>query len=178
MKKTTLSGILFILVTLPSVAQQDPQFSQYMFNTIYFNPAFAGVDGVTRFTGLFRSQWTGYQPSSGGGGAPTTEMVSMTTPIYKLHSGFGAYISNDKLGPQNNLEAQASYAYHLGFKDSKLSFGVRAGMYAQSINTNLYQPIDANDPLILPRGTVSQVRPDLAAGVYFRKGKVLRRFEF
>jgi type IX secretion system PorP/SprF family membrane protein len=170
-KKSILSGILVALVTLPLAAQQDPQFSQYMFNTIYFNPGFAGVDGVTRFSGVFRSQWTGYQPTSYGGGAPTTEMISMTTPIYKLNSGFGAYISNDKLGPQNNLEAQASYAYHLGFKDSKLSFGVRAGMYAQSINTHLYQAIDPGDPLIRDQGTISQVRPDLAAGIYFRKEK-------
>jgi type IX secretion system PorP/SprF family membrane protein len=172
LKRITLLGALITLVTMRSFAQQDPQFSQYMFNTLYFNPAFAGVDGVTRFTGAFRSQWTGYQPTNYGGGAPTTEMISMTTPIYKLNSGFGAYISNDKLGPQNNLEAQASYAYHLGFKDSKLSFGVRAGMFSQSLNFDLYKYIDQGDPLLSGRsGTISQVRPDLAAGVFYRKEK-------
>jgi type IX secretion system PorP/SprF family membrane protein len=170
-KKFTLLGISFTLLALRLSAQQDPQFSQYMFNTIYFNPAFAGVDGVTRLSGTFRSQWTGYQPTVGGGGAPTTEMISMTTPIYKLNSGFGAYILNDKLGPQNNLEAQASYAYHLGFKDSKLSFGLRVGMFAQSLNTGLYRAIDQGDPLIPDQGTISQVRPDMAAGVYYRKEK-------
>ena len=79
------------------------------------------------FTAIHRSQWLGYQSSFGDGGAPTTQMVSFNTPIYKLRSGFGAYIVNDKLGPQNNLEAQAMYAYHLGIKETKLSFGVKAG---------------------------------------------------
>jgi type IX secretion system PorP/SprF family membrane protein len=170
-RKIIFGGLLFMLATTCSFAQQDPQFSQYMFNNIYFNPAFSGVDGVTRFSGIFRSQWTGYQPSNGGGTAPTTEMISMTAPIYKLNSGFGGYIANDHLGPQNNLEAQASYAYHLGFKDSKLSFGIRAGFISQSINFDLYKFTDQGDPLLSPKGTQSQVKPDLAAGVFYRKEK-------
>jgi type IX secretion system PorP/SprF family membrane protein len=151
-------------------AQQDPQFTQYMFNTLYYNPGFAGVDGVTKLTAIHRSQWTGYQPTVGGGGAPITQIVSMTAPLFKINSGFGAYILNDKLGPQNNLEAQASYAYHLGIKESKLSFGLRAGLYSQTIDFDQYTPTDTRDPL-LKEGKDSQVRPDLAIGVFFRKEK-------
>jgi len=142
-----------------------------MFNTLYYNPGFAGVDGLTKFTAIHRSQWLGYQPSFGGGGAPTTQILSMTAPIYKLNSGFGAYIVNDKLGPQNNLEAQASYAYHLGVKDSKISFGIRAGIYSQTVNFGQYRATDPNDPLLRSSGKESQIRPDLAAGVFFRKEK-------
>ncbi|MEK6780875.1 MAG: type IX secretion system membrane protein PorP/SprF [Bacteroidota bacterium] len=166
--------IIILFFVLPAgnlLAQQDPQFSQYMFNTLYFNPGFAGVDGVTKLTAIHRSQWLGYQPTLGGGGAPTTQIISMTTPLFKINSGFGAYVLNDKLGPQNNLEAQASYAYHLGIKDSKLSFGLRAGLYSQTIDFNQYRATDPSDPLLNATGKESQIRPDLAMGVFFRKEK-------
>ncbi len=168
MKKVIIIAFL-MLPALGLLAQQDPQFTHYMFNTLYFNPGFAGVDGVTKLTAIHRSQWLGYKPTYGDGGAPTTQIVSMSTPLFKINSGFGAYIVNDKLGPQNNLEAQASYAYHLGIKESKLSFGVRAGLYSQSFNVGLYRPADPNDDAIPPGQ--SQVRPDLAMGIFFRKEK-------
>lgn len=167
-----------MLPALGLLAQQDPQFSQYMFNTLYFNPGFAGVDGVTKLTAIHRSQWLGYQPSFGGGGAPTTQIISMTTPLFKINSGFGAYIVNDKLGPQNNLEAQASYAYHLGIKESKLSFGLRAGLYSQTINFNQYRATNPDDPLLDGRGKESQVRPDVAMGIFFRKEKYYAGISF
>jgi type IX secretion system PorP/SprF family membrane protein len=151
-------------------AQQDPLFTQYMFNNLYMTPAFAGVDGVTRFTAIHRSQWTGYQSSFGDGGAPSTQMLSFNTPINKLRSGAGVYILNDKLGPLNNMEAQVSYAYHLGIKESKLSFGIKAGIYSQSINGTYYRYIDENDHLIV-NGKESQIRPDLGVGVFYRSEK-------
>ena len=171
-KKALFVSVIVVICSVRSWAQQDPQFTHYMFNTLYYNPGFAGVEGVTKLTAIHRSQWLGYTPTSGGGGAPTTQLISMTAPIFKLNSGFGAYIVNDKLGAQNNLEAQASYAYHLGIKNSKLSLGVRAGMYSQTINYDLYRKIDPNDPLLKDKtGSESQIRPDVAIGVYWRKEK-------
>src|SRR4028119_151456 len=125
MLKRTFYTFLLSLASAVAFAQQDALFTQYMFNNLYMTPAFAGVDGVTRLTAIHRSQWLGYQSSFGDGGAPTTQMISFNAPIYKLRSGFGAYVMDDKLGPQNNLEAQAMYAYHLGIKESKLSIGIR-----------------------------------------------------
>jgi type IX secretion system PorP/SprF family membrane protein len=142
-----------------------------MFNTLYYNPAFAGVEGVTKFTAMHRSQWLGYAPTVGSGTAPTTEIVSFTAPMFKVNSGIGAYIVNDRLGPISNLEAQVSYAYHLAVKDGKLSLGLRTGMYSQSVNFDLYNPIDRKDPLLQQGGVISQQRLDLAAGAYFRKEK-------
>jgi type IX secretion system PorP/SprF family membrane protein len=170
-KKTFL--LFFIVGSFQTIlyGQQDPQFTHYMFNTLYFNPGYAGVEGVTKFTAIHRSQWLGYEPTYGSGGAPTTQIVSFTTPVYKLKSGFGAYIINDRLGPQNNLEAQASYAYHLPLKNGKLSFGMKAGLYSQTINFNLYRPIDPNDPILKSSGKDSQVRPDLAVGAFLQREK-------
>lgn len=153
------------------LAQQDAQFSQYMFNNLYLTPAYAGVDGVTRLTAFHRSQWLGYQSSFNDGGAPETQMISFNTPIYKIKSGFGAYVLNDRLGPQNNLEVQASYAYHLGIKESKLTFGLRAGMYSMTLDYDKYRAIDPEDPLLSKDGKESQIRPDLAFGMFYRSEK-------
>jgi type IX secretion system PorP/SprF family membrane protein len=143
-----------------------------MFNNLYLSPAFAGVDGVTRLTAFHRSQWVGYQSSFDDGGAPTTQMVSFNTPIFKLRSGFGGYIMNDQLGPQNNLEVQASYAYHLGIKESKLSFGIRLGMYSQTLDYNMYRYIHPGDELLKDKeGKESQVKPDMAVGIFYRSEK-------
>jgi len=170
MLKRTFYTLVLALAGITVHAQQDAQFSQYMFNNLFLTPAYAGVDGVTQLTAIHRSQWQGYQSSFGDGGAPTTQMVSMNAPIHKLHSGFGAYILNDKLGPQNNLEAQASYAYHLGIKDSKLSFGVKLGIYSMSINGQYYRFVNDGDPLI-NTGRVSQILPDLGVGLFYRAEK-------
>ena len=177
LKKVIRFVSLFMLMAWQSFAQQDPQFTQYMFNTLYYNPGYAGVEGVTKLTAIHRSQWLGYQPTTGGGGAPTTQIISLTTPIFKLNSGAGLYVVNDRLGPQTNQEVQASYAYHLGIKDGKLSLGVRAGVFSQTINASLYRALQNPDPA-LPSGNSSQIRPDLAVRRLLPQGKILRRNKF
>lgn len=170
MLKRTFYTVILSLTGTVLFAQQDPIFTQYMFNNLYLTPAHAGVDGVTRFSAIHRSQWIGYQSSFGDGGAPMTQMITFNTPIYRLKSGAGLYVLNDRLGPVNNLEAQVSYAYHLGIKESKLSFGIKAGIYSQSINGDKYRPIQKDDPLIIS-GKESQIRPDLGVGVFYRSEK-------
>jgi type IX secretion system PorP/SprF family membrane protein len=166
--------IIFCLLLLTSAgklfAQQDAQLSQYMYNGIYITPAAAGAEGVTRFTALHRSQWLGYESSAGGNGAPTSQLVSFTAPIHKINSGFGSYILHDKLGNLNNLHIQAMYAYHLGIGESKLSFGIKLGAVAQTVNGNEYEFIHENDPNII-EGKETQVRPDIGMGIMYRTEK-------
>lgn len=161
-----------MLGTFNGWAQQDPQFSQYMFNTFYYNPAFAGTEGNTKITGLYRSQWLGYSPTYGDGGAPVTQILSVHTPVPKLKGGIGGYLVNDKLGPLSNFEAQFSYAYYTKIKDAKLSIGLRAGIFSQKVNFDLYRATDQNDPLLAGKsGKESQLRPDFAIGALYRKEK-------
>lgn len=154
-----------------SWAQQDPQFTQYMFNNFYFNPAFAGLDGVTKITAVHRSQWLGYSPTFGDGGAPTTQLVSAHTPMPFLKGGVGGYFVYDNLGPVTNMEIQASYAYYIPVSNGRLSLGVRAGMISQKIDFDKFRAIDPNDPLLGRKGTETQMRPDFAFGAAFRKEK-------
>lgn len=172
MLQRTFYTLAIVVSGVSAHAQQDPQFTQYMFNSIYVTPAFAGVEGVTQLTAIHRSQWLGYESSFNDGGAPTTQLISFTSPIYKLKSGFGVYAINDKLGPQNNIEAHAMYAYHLGLKNSKLSFGVKVGFYSQAINYDQYRAIHPDDPLLSGKeGKESQIRPDVGFGLFYRAEK-------
>lgn len=158
-----------LLCTSAVYGQQDPQFSQYMFNTLYYNPATAGVTGLSTLTAIHRSQYAGYQATLDDGGAPNTQLVSFSAPLLRINSGVGLYIVNDRLGNLNNLEAQVSYAYHLPVNEGKLSFGVRLGIYSQSIDDDEYRWIDPGDPLNAFGGD-SQTRPDLAMGVHYQSG--------
>lgn len=161
---------LSVLVSDRVSAQQDPQFTQYMFNQLYYNPGFAGVEGATRFNLLHRAQWAGYKSTFDGGGAPVTSTINFNTPIYKLQSGAGFEIINDNLGPSNSLYARGSYAYHLNVKESKLSFGLNFGIISRSINFDQYRWADPDDPYRL-EGKETQVQPNLGLGVYFRNKK-------
>ena len=162
---------LFFLITSSVSAQQDPEFTQFMFNKMYYNPAYAGVEGVTQFNLFVRSKWTGYSSTfDGAGGAPSTQLLTVNSPIYKIRSGFGAYLINDNLGNLNNLSFQGSYAYHIAIKEGKLSLGVNAGFFSQSIDFNKYRPSDKDDPII-KGGKETQVRFDMGAGAYYQAKK-------
>ncbi|TRX53657.1 type IX secretion system membrane protein PorP/SprF [Fulvivirga sp. M361] len=164
----TCIGVLFFCFS--ARAQQDAPFTYHMKNMLFYHPGFSGTEGITQITALYRNQWAGYQPTFDDGGAPTTQLISVTTPVYRLRSGFGAFIVNDTQGPQSNLQVQASYAYHLGIKNSKLSFGIRAGVFSQSFDFDLYRAINPEDPVI-QTGKDSQIRPDMALGLFFRSEK-------
>jgi type IX secretion system PorP/SprF family membrane protein len=163
---------LFFIVSTTVKAQQDPEFTQFMFNKMYYNPAYAGVRGVTEFNLLIRSKWTGYSSTfDGAGGAPNTQVFTMNSPIYTLKSGFGAYLINDNLGNLNNLSFMGAYAYHFAIKDAKLSLGVNAGFFSQSIDFSKYRPSDPSDPLI-GSGKDTQVKFDMGVGAFYQAKKL------
>ena len=171
-------GIISILLFMSGLVvhgQQDPQFSQYMLNEIYYNPGFAGIPGAANFSAMHRTQWLGYESTFDGAGNPQTQLISANVPLFKINSGAGFYAINDRIGALNNLEIQGSYAYHLAFKNSKLSFGIRAGIVSQSIDFDQYRWVDPDDPL-RQSGKESQIRPDFSAGIYYRAQKYYLSF--
>lgn len=167
------SGLILLLLLSAKLGfgQQDPQISHYMFNPVFFNPAFSGSEGNTRITALHRTQWLGYQPSFDEGGAPSTQLLTFSSPLPGLSSGIGGYISNDRLGPLNNLEVQGTYAWYKRLGSGLLSAGVKAGFYSQTIDFAKYRPVNPGDPLINSKGKVSQVKPDLGFGLRYRTEK-------
>lgn len=177
MKRILLFWAILIMVAQSSFAQQDAQFSQYMFNTLYFNPAYAGVEGVTKITAIHRSQWFLYNSTFGEGGAPTTQVLSLSSPILRFNSGVGFHIVNDQLGPENNLEIQASGAYHLNINEGKMSIGFRVGAFSQTLDFDKYIWNEEDDPL-RKNGKESQIRPDLSVGVFYRAEKYFAGVSF
>jgi len=156
-----------IIVSIQRLNGQDVQFSHYMFNNLFNNPAYSGVEGYTKLTALHRTQWAGYNPTNGSQGGINSQLVSLTSPVMRYNSGFGFYILNDDIAENNFIQVQTSAAYHLGIKDSKLSIGVRGGIITHNINKDGYIPIDEDDQVI-QNLQPTQVRPDLSLGVNFQ----------
>jgi type IX secretion system PorP/SprF family membrane protein len=174
-------NLIYFLITLFTLsfgweasAQQDAQFSQFMFNQLYLNPATAGIDSrFTHFNLIHRRQWIGYSTTlDGDGGAPVSTVLSATMPINTIRSGVGIHILNDALGPVTNNDIQLSYAYHHALKNgARLSLGMRGGFYNQTFDFGKLRPNEPNDPLIIGRGRESQFVPDFAMGVYYSTQK-------
>ena len=164
---------LFLSHVIDVRAQQDPQFSQYMFNSLHYNPAFAGVEGVARFTAVHRTQWLGFNTTfDGNGGNPNTEVLNFSMPIAKVRGGVGVELSNDNLGPQNNFKALVSYGFNHRINQSIISIGIRGGIFAQTIDYDQLRPVQPDDPLLIDKsGRASQVKPDLAAGIWYSAPK-------
>jgi len=168
MKKffTYLCGFLACHI---AAAQQDAQFSQYMFNQLYLNPATAGINPKQiEFNLIHRTQWFGYEGNFDDGGAPTSQVASVNLPFAKFNSGIGLHFVNDRLGAISNQEVQFSYAYHIKVNRSRLSMGLRAGLYNHAIDQDLLRAVEPDDPLIQNlAGTDGQFRADFAFGLYF-----------
>jgi len=125
-------------------AQSDLQFSQYMFNQLYINPAYAGYKEQINATGFFRTQYAGFS------GAPTTESFSIDAPLFADNMGFGLQVNNDKIGIQGELTANLAYSYRVALTDeSRLCLGFQGGISQFSQNTAGVNPNQTGDPTIL-----------------------------
>lgn len=168
-------GLFLVLTSIRVYAQQDPQFSHYMFNKLYYNPAYAGMDPYTSASLLHRSQWLSYQTNNGDpGGAPTTQNLILNHGLkfggQDNRAGIGLSLVNDELGPLSNLSLKLSYSHHLDLGSGKLGMGLKAGFWSQTLRSGLLRPSETNDPIIdqLGGGNVSQLKPDFALGFWYK----------
>ncbi|HEY0055927.1 MAG TPA: type IX secretion system membrane protein PorP/SprF [Pedobacter sp.] len=122
--KRIITLILFscVLINQQVSAQQDAMYTQYMFNTLAINPAYAGSRNVISATALIRSQWQGIK------GAPQTQTLTIDAPINEKKIGLGIQIFSDKLGKSSNVGAVASYAYRIRMEKASLSFGLQGSV--------------------------------------------------
>lgn len=123
MKKAILIIILSALFNMNSWAQQETTLSNYYFNPMNINPAYAGSRADLSANIIHRSQWVGI------GGAPTTESVNLSGLFKKYHVGWGAQVYTDAAGPIRNTNFQLAAAYHLKIGEkTKLSFGLQGAI--------------------------------------------------
>lgn len=156
--------ILCFLIGLSfsSVAQQDAIYSQYLFNPFAINPAYAGSRNSYSAVLLHRSQWVGIE------GAPRTQSLAVHAPVNKVNFAWGVNFSHDQLGPSRNVLAGVTGAYHLKFKESKLAFGLRAGVFNTVMNRSLFNFKDTGDQFDVG-GTESSLVPSFDFGIYYYK---------
>jgi len=141
--KRTYCIILFFFFTQHYLySQNDIQISQYMFNKMYFNPAFTGDENYMNASLLMRKQWVGIET------APTTQVLNADMFVERL-GGVGLSVINDKLGYEKSLNIRLMYAYHKYFEDkSKLSFGIGGGFINRSLDGSklIYEDKTIIDP--------------------------------
>jgi type IX secretion system PorP/SprF family membrane protein len=162
--RTKLFSLIFLFLTVCIYAQQDAQFTQYMYNTIAINPAYAGSRGALSIFGLYRTQWAGLD------GAPQTSTFSINTPLNNSRLGIGASLINDKIGPanENSLSVVLSYTVQTS-ADFKLSFGIKGTADLFNLDINKLNPQDQGDPQF--QDVNNKFSPNAGAGVYWHSDK-------
>lgn len=156
-------ALLFIFAGPRKVyAQQRAQYTQYMFNGLMINPAYAGADGPLNVTFIHRSQWTGVD------GSPSTETLTAHSLFKEKQMGAGLTVINDRIGVHKNLNALANYAYHLNVGPERyLSMGLQAGVHNRK-SDYLSLIGDRNNDPNLSNPLIAHTAFDFGAGIYFR----------
>ncbi|KAA3440615.1 PorP/SprF family type IX secretion system membrane protein [Rufibacter hautae] len=162
MRKAFVLVLVWVAVVgLPrqSFAQQDPQFTQYMFNGLLLNPAYAGSRGFTSLSGSHRSQWTGLE------GAPISQTLSVDGNLNRKLAG-GFIITNDRLGAQRFTEVSFNSAVRISLNaNTKLAVGLSLGVTQQTLDGTKLDPAERDD-MAIPMGIERAVKPNARAGAY------------
>lgn len=160
--KTRILLFALMFTGVLSYAQQDAQFTQYMYNTINVNPAYAGSRGALSMFALHRTQWVGFN------GAPVTNTVSVNTPLNGSNLGLGVSLINDRIGPttENAISADLSYTIQTS-EIWKVSFGIKATANLFDLDASKLTPKDTDPSL----QNYSKFSPNIGAGIYLHSDK-------
>lgn len=166
-KKHIITTLLFIgIISTGAIAQQDAQYTQYMYNTLSVNPAYAGSRGQLSFAGLYRSQWVGLD------GAPETFTLNLHSPIRNSRLGYGVSIVNDNIGDgvvqETYLDAVISYTIDVSM-DAKLSFGLKAGGNMLNLDFNGLRNFDQE--AVNQNNIDNKFTPNFGLGIYYHTDK-------
>ncbi|MDP5077921.1 MAG: type IX secretion system membrane protein PorP/SprF [Nonlabens sp.] len=163
--KKILSFLIVFAFAKAVTAQQDPQYSQYMYNPIVINPAYAGNRGVTSILGLHRSQWVGLD------GAPRTQTLSIHSPIANSNVGLGLSVVNDEIGPADETYAAADFSYTIPVgDDARLSLGLKGGIHLLNVDFTRLNIFNTSDPR-LQQNVENKLSPTVGAGAYYHTNK-------
>ena len=152
-----------VLIAQQISAQQDPQYTQYMYNMNIINPAYAGISEGLSVGALYRSQWVGLD------GGPETFTFNIHSPVGK-QLALGLSVISDKIGPveETNAYVDVSYTIPLGM-ETRLAFGVKGGFtfHDIAIAESQITLVDLSDPFFA--NAINETTPNIGAGVYFYK---------
>ncbi|WP_452596892.1 PorP/SprF family type IX secretion system membrane protein [Pontimicrobium sp. MEBiC01747] len=169
MKNKFLTILIITLLAFCSTfsyGQQDAQYTQYMYNTLSINPAYAGSRDVLSFVGLYRTQWVGLD------GAPDTFTASLHSPLGEK-VGLGLNITNDEIFITQETYVDIAFSYTLNLSDErKLALGLKAGGHFLNIDTNrlntgAFNPGDAEAEINID----NKFSPQFGVGIYYYTSK-------
>jgi type IX secretion system PorP/SprF family membrane protein len=160
----SLVMLVLLVASQSNFAQQDPQYTQYMYNTMSVNPGYAGQRDVLSITGLYRTQWVGIE------GAPKTQSFGIHSPLTNDKIGLGLSIVNDKLGPATEtfFNGNFSYTIKVDDKETELSFGLNAGFHLLSTD---WSKGKFQNPDSAFNENINLFSPIIGAGLYLHSSK-------
>jgi type IX secretion system PorP/SprF family membrane protein len=160
--KKVLRSIIFSFFAIASLyAQQDAQYTNYMYNTMNINPAYAGSRGNLSVFGLHRTQWVGLD------GAPTTNTFAIHSPIRESNVGVGLSFMNDVIGPSDESTISADFSYTINTSDTyKLAFGLRATAHLLNVDFSKLHIYNQGDALA-QYNIDNRFSPNFGAGAYW-----------
>jgi len=164
-----ISFVFYLFSGVCCYAQQDPQLSQYMFNGMILNPAYAGSHQYTSASILQRNQWVSFD------GAPKTSLFLIDGPLYKEKMGLGLEVANDRIGVTNETDVYANYSYHLKLAKNKLSFGLKGGFSNYTTKYSTLKVWDENDNAFLADRQTALL-PKIGFGMYYYAEKYYAGF--
>jgi type IX secretion system PorP/SprF family membrane protein len=163
----TAVGIVLFLVGAFSYAQQDAQYTQYMYNTVSVNPAYAGSRGHMSIAALYRAQWVGLE------GAPETQTLNLHTPMGYKGLGMGLSVVNDVIGPTSETYFDVDFSYTIPTGvEGQLSFGLKASAHLLDIRfSELNQDGGQGPDPTLQQNIDNRFSPNVGAGIYYHTQK-------
>jgi type IX secretion system PorP/SprF family membrane protein len=169
--KKTLSIVLFLLgFSIITFAQQDPMYSQYVFNGLIINPAYAGTRDILCASILYRDQWENIP------GSPKTGIFSIDAPIQNKNVGLGMTVEFDKIGISTHTAFNGIYSYRLRFAQSSLVFGLQAGVGFSNSNFSSVKYSDGTQNDIAFQNNFHDVLPNFGFGLYYYSNKFYAGF--
>ena len=156
MQKFKIIFFVLIFASIEAHSQQQVMFTQYMFNGLVLNPAYAGSHESISLTALSRIQWVGLD------GAPNTQTFSIHSPVPDKNFAIGGYFVRDNIGVTTENNFFLSYSYRIKMKSGTLSMGIQGGVSDTRVSFDDLNVIDSN-----LQGTSSQLKPNFGAGLYF-----------
>ncbi|AKD02999.1 type IX secretion system membrane protein PorP/SprF [Pontibacter korlensis] len=160
--------LLALLLTTAASAQQNPQYSQYIFNGMAINPAYTGSKNVLNVNAFHRSQWTGVE------GAPKTQSLAVDGVVANDRLGLGVHLTRDEIGAHITTSAYANVAVKLQVSEKAIfSLGLAPGLVQHTVDGSKFGIID--DPTI-PTGKETTIKPDVKIGAYFHTDRFYAGF--
>ncbi|MBU2652110.1 MAG: type IX secretion system membrane protein PorP/SprF [Bacteroidetes bacterium] len=161
-------AIALSLTGIGLYAQQEPQFTQNMFNNMTINPGFAGMGGGICATGIVRQQWASFKDADGNKVGPETFLLTIHSPVKLLRGGIGAVIMQDKLGFEKNINVKVGYSYHTEMGFGTLGIGAMIGFNNKYIDFSKLEPAEPDPLLEKLSGEESEMLIDASLGLFYQ----------